>query len=184
MTVFVDTSALLAIATRMTNTTAKRRRPSGTARDRRARHPQLRRGRMPRPGPPPTWSRSGRPADGQHLSCLDDDLGRRAPPPRRVGGPRAASSSNSLVDQVSFEIMRREGIVTAFAFDSDFEAQGFERPPWRAGPKKGGDCARCRPRISLAPPSLRTSSASPRSRRVPPTGQHGPVVAAPSPRLS
>jgi predicted nucleic acid-binding protein len=40
---------------------------------------------------------------------------------------RAAGSSASLVDQVSFEIMRREGIVDAFAFDADFEGQGFRR---------------------------------------------------------
>ncbi|HEU5205692.1 MAG TPA: PIN domain-containing protein [Candidatus Limnocylindrales bacterium] len=38
-----------------------------------------------------------------------------------------ASASVSLVDQVSFEVMRRQGIVTAFAFDSDFDAQGFHR---------------------------------------------------------
>ncbi len=31
----------------------------------------------------------------------------------------------SLVDWVSFELMRRRGIETAFAFDRDFEAQGF-----------------------------------------------------------
>jgi predicted nucleic acid-binding protein len=37
------------------------------------------------------------------------------------------SASVSLVDQVSFEVMRREGIGTAFAFDADFEVQGFRR---------------------------------------------------------
>lgn len=35
----------------------------------------------------------------------------------------------SLVDWVSFELMRREGIETAFAFDRDFGAQGFETVP-------------------------------------------------------
>lgn len=32
----------------------------------------------------------------------------------------------SLVDQVSFEVMRRQGIERAFAFDADFVAAGFE----------------------------------------------------------
>lgn len=31
----------------------------------------------------------------------------------------------SLVDCVSFEVMRRRGITDAFAFDDDFEAEGF-----------------------------------------------------------
>lgn len=35
----------------------------------------------------------------------------------------------SLVDWVSFEVMRRIGIKTAFAFDRDFAAQGFEAIP-------------------------------------------------------
>jgi len=35
----------------------------------------------------------------------------------------------SLVDWVSFELMRREGIRRAFAFDRDFRAQGFETIP-------------------------------------------------------
>lgn len=35
----------------------------------------------------------------------------------------------SLVDWVSFIIMRGLGIKTAFAYDSDFEAQGFECIP-------------------------------------------------------
>ena len=38
------------------------------------------------------------------------------------------AGSISLVDRVSFEVMRREGIDQAFAFDRDFEAQGFGRP--------------------------------------------------------
>jgi predicted nucleic acid-binding protein len=48
------------------------------------------------------------------------------------GGALAAVSTGtgsiSLVDRVSFEVMRREGIDQAFAFDADFEAQGFRRP--------------------------------------------------------
>ncbi|MEO6120725.1 MAG: PIN domain-containing protein [Acidimicrobiales bacterium] len=35
----------------------------------------------------------------------------------------------SLVDQVSFEVMRRRGIDTAFAFDADFTAAGFTTVP-------------------------------------------------------
>lgn len=35
----------------------------------------------------------------------------------------------SLVDWVSFEAMRREGIVTALALDDDFAAQGFAVVP-------------------------------------------------------
>lgn len=35
----------------------------------------------------------------------------------------------SLVDCVSFEFMRREGIRKAFSFDRDFTAMGFERIP-------------------------------------------------------
>jgi predicted nucleic acid-binding protein len=35
----------------------------------------------------------------------------------------------SLVDWVSFEVMRREGVEQAFAFDRDFELQGFRTVP-------------------------------------------------------
>jgi predicted nucleic acid-binding protein len=35
----------------------------------------------------------------------------------------------SLVDCASFETMRRLGVLTAFAFDPDFEEQGFETIP-------------------------------------------------------
>ena len=35
----------------------------------------------------------------------------------------------SLVDCTSFELMRREGIDVAFAFDRHFEEQGFRRAP-------------------------------------------------------
>jgi uncharacterized protein len=34
----------------------------------------------------------------------------------------------SLVDQVSFLVMRQAGIELAFAFDTDFDARGFKRP--------------------------------------------------------
>jgi uncharacterized protein len=44
---------------------------------------------------------------------------------RALGAMRAARSSVSFVDWVSFALMRREGIETAFAFDDDFERQGF-----------------------------------------------------------
>jgi predicted nucleic acid-binding protein len=37
----------------------------------------------------------------------------------------------SLVDAVSFLVMRRHGVKTAFAFDSDFEAAGFRVKPSR-----------------------------------------------------
>jgi predicted nucleic acid-binding protein len=35
----------------------------------------------------------------------------------------------SLVDRTSFQLVRRERIETAFAFDRDLEAQGFATPP-------------------------------------------------------
>lgn len=35
----------------------------------------------------------------------------------------------SLVDRVSFELMRRRGIDTAFAFDADFAGEGFRTVP-------------------------------------------------------
>jgi len=38
----------------------------------------------------------------------------------------ASRSSLSLVDCVSFEVMRAAGIKTAFVFDSDFKEQGFD----------------------------------------------------------
>jgi|GEM_PF-238279 Predicted nucleic acid-binding protein, contains PIN domain len=38
---------------------------------------------------------------------------------------RAASRSGSLVDYVSFEVMRQAGVEVAFAYDRDFERQGF-----------------------------------------------------------
>ena len=48
-----------------------------------------------------------------------------------------AAGSASLVDQVSFEVMRREELETAFTFDKDFEAQGFSRAR-SAGPTERG----------------------------------------------
>ncbi len=41
----------------------------------------------------------------------------------------AARRQLSLVDCVSFQIMRQLGIRTAFSFDRHFEEQGFERIP-------------------------------------------------------
>ena len=41
----------------------------------------------------------------------------------------AGRSSASLVDRVSFELMRRRRIDTAFAFDRDFRGQGFRTIP-------------------------------------------------------
>lgn len=41
----------------------------------------------------------------------------------------ARSTSVSLVDRVSFEVMRREGLETAFAFDTDFVRAGFHTVP-------------------------------------------------------
>jgi len=41
---------------------------------------------------------------------------------------RAGSAKVSLVDHVSFIVMRTMGIVAALAFDADFESQGFPRP--------------------------------------------------------
>jgi predicted nucleic acid-binding protein len=64
---------------------------------------------------------------------VDESLHRAA-----LAAQRAAGSSHSLVDQVSFEVMRREGIVTAFAFDTDFEAQGFARPAVPGRAEEGG----------------------------------------------
>lgn len=54
---------------------------------------------------------------------VDEPLHRAA-----LAAHRADGASVSLVDNVSFEVMRREGIDRAFAFDADFEAQGFGRP--------------------------------------------------------
>jgi uncharacterized protein len=45
---------------------------------------------------------------------------------------RAAGRGASLVDHASFEVMRAEGITHAWAYDRDFERQGFGLPPGRA----------------------------------------------------
>ena len=42
-----------------------------------------------------------------------------------VDALRDARSGVSLVDQVSFLVMRRRGVDSAFAFDRDFETAGF-----------------------------------------------------------
>lgn len=44
---------------------------------------------------------------------------------RALAAVLAASSRVSLVDRVSFELMREQGIERAFAFDDDFEKAGF-----------------------------------------------------------
>lgn len=41
----------------------------------------------------------------------------------------AAQRTVSLVDWVSFEVMRSRGIASAFAFDADFRRQGFATVP-------------------------------------------------------
>jgi predicted nucleic acid-binding protein len=41
----------------------------------------------------------------------------------------ALPTSISLVDYVSFEVMRENGISRVFAFDDDFESAGFEPVP-------------------------------------------------------
>ena len=50
---------------------------------------------------------------------------------------RARGAALSLVDQVSFLVMRRLGTRAALAFDRDFEAEGFERPRVAGRPRKG-----------------------------------------------
>lgn len=54
---------------------------------------------------------------------VDEPLHRAA-----LAAHRVAGASVSLVDNVSFEIMHREGIDRAFAYDADFETHGFPRP--------------------------------------------------------
>ncbi len=44
---------------------------------------------------------------------------------RAVARLRGASRRVSLVDAVSFEVMKERGIERAFAFDEDFQAEGF-----------------------------------------------------------
>ena len=56
---------------------------------------------------------------------VDEDLHRAAVTALLAGVRRRVS----LVDWVSFELMRRRRIERAFAFDRDFERQGFEAVP-------------------------------------------------------
>lgn len=46
-----------------------------------------------------------------------------------VAAHLARPTTPSLVDQVSFRVMRDRGVRTAFAFDADFERAGFETVP-------------------------------------------------------
>ena len=56
---------------------------------------------------------------------VDEEIHRRA-----TAALLAASRRRlSLVDCASFEVMRDEGVRTAFAFDRDFADQGFDRIP-------------------------------------------------------
>lgn len=56
---------------------------------------------------------------------IDGELHRRALAALLASGRRGVS----FVDRVSFEVMRDRGIDTAFAFDPDFEAEGFAVVP-------------------------------------------------------
>ncbi|MGH3908638.1 MAG: type II toxin-antitoxin system VapC family toxin [Pseudonocardiaceae bacterium] len=59
------------------------------------------------------------------VTWVDPDLHDRA-----IGAMLAARQRDvSLVDWTSFELMRRQGITAAFAFDSDFANQGFSVLP-------------------------------------------------------
>lgn len=58
------------------------------------------------------------------IAWVDRDLHAAATSAFLAGGGRV-----SLVDCASFEVMRREGLSTAFAFDRDFARQGFDVVP-------------------------------------------------------
>ena len=45
----------------------------------------------------------------------------------------SSRSGVSFVDRISFELMRRERIGAAFAFDRDFAREGFQLVPKRPG---------------------------------------------------
>ena len=62
------------------------------------------------------------PVGEQSLVWADDELTASA---RLSWIEHHADKSYSLTDAVSFEIMKREGIHEAFAFDLDFERAGF-----------------------------------------------------------
>jgi predicted nucleic acid-binding protein len=53
-----------------------------------------------------------------------------------LAAQRAGVGEASLVDHVSFALMRRLGIDTAFAYDPDFEAQGFIAPTAPTSPTR------------------------------------------------
>lgn len=61
------------------------------------------------------------------MAWVDEDLHRRSVA-SHVAGLRRGSS---LVDHVSFELMRDQEIERAFAFDRDFRREGFEVIPGR-----------------------------------------------------
>ena len=61
-------------------------------------------------------------ARGFEMEWVDDRLHRSA-----VDALREAPASVSLVDQVSFLVMRQRGIEEAFAFDDDFLKAGFKQ---------------------------------------------------------
>jgi predicted nucleic acid-binding protein len=56
---------------------------------------------------------------------VDEDLHRAA----TAAFLAAIRRGTSFVDRVSFELMRRRSIETAFAFDRDFTAEGFSVIP-------------------------------------------------------
>ena len=56
------------------------------------------------------------------------------------------AGSVSLVDQVSFEVMRREELETAFTLDKDFEAHGFRRARSAGPTEQGRRLGEARPR--------------------------------------
>src|SRR4051794_7864464 len=59
-----------------------------------------------------------------HVMFVDETLHGAA-----VRGPHARPTPPSPVGQVSFRFMRERGIQRAFAFDKDFEREGFEFLP-------------------------------------------------------
>lgn len=62
---------------------------------------------------------------GLEVRWVDEDVHRAAVSAMLAGIRRRVS----LVDWVSFEMMRRARVRTAFAFDRDFAAQGFDTVP-------------------------------------------------------
>ena len=70
-------------------------------------------------------------ARGLDVEWVDEPLHRAA-----VDALRAAPASGSLVDQVSFLVMRQRGIGEAFAFNDDFVRAGFRRYATNARPPR------------------------------------------------